>query len=619
MFGIGKKSNKSKDSNKTDIEIVKLKSIVDQIFTNNEDNIQKMNRFLKEFKGEWWDEKELKVTDSRIFANYIFSTAMTVAPLLTDNRPIWSVRARSSYFQKVLNIYSLALEYLWDKLDMDMVTFKWVLDALIMKIGILKCSFDPEIDELKAEVIDPRTFFCAPGYDDLWDAPFMGQRVVKPLSWVRLNFPETGSDVVADDERPGVSLSTSADWENHNKKCTVYEVWMRDSETEEYFENEESEDDTPVPEKKKTRKKYPNGRIVTFASTSKVPLEDKPCLYRHNKPPYIALYDYMIPHELIGMGEPDQLEQLNKSYNRALQLMDNHIAQFCNPNFLIDSQAGMDVELVKSTFQGGGNMYAHNPTTNPDPVKQVEVKPVSPTVIQGLTGYPKVIEEVTGVTDVSKGVTGKTQRQSATEISSLMESSYTRTRQRVRNLEWSLKRLCYIFVDLMQQYYTENRTFNVKRDNEAEWYDVSNSKNFAMQAMKPKADNVQEAQKLYDTEKEYLEEMEGYQALIENFGDKDEVYFPFDISIDTNSTLPMDKQSLANLFIRLAEMKIIDPQAVIEQLRIPRGSEIINRMKQAAELQMQAKGPQPARAGVQDQAPPLDMADMLKMQGVQNE
>jgi len=81
----------------------------------------------------------------------------------------------------------------------------------------------------------------------------------------------------------------------------------------------------------------------------------------------------------------------------------------------------------------------------------------------------------------------------------------------------------------------------------------------------------------------------------------------------------MDKQSLANLFIRLAEMKIIDPQAVIEQLRIPRGSEIINRMKQAAELQMQAKGPQPARAGVQDQAPPLDMADMLKMQGVQNE
>jgi hypothetical protein len=79
----------------------------------------------------------------------------------------------------------------------------------------------------------------------------------------------------------------------------------------------------------------------------------------------------------------------------------------------------------------------------------------------------------------------------------------------------------------------------------------------------------------------------------------------------------MDKQSLANLFIRLAQMKIIDPQAVIEQLRIPRGDEIITRMKKQAE--MMAQGQQPARAGVQEQEPPTDMADLMNMQGAQNE
>ena len=64
--------------------------------------------------------------------NLFFSTVMTIAPLITDNRPIWGVRARKPYLQNYMEGFSLALEYLWDKLDMDAKSFLWILDALIV-------------------------------------------------------------------------------------------------------------------------------------------------------------------------------------------------------------------------------------------------------------------------------------------------------------------------------------------------------------------------------------------------------------------------------------------------------------------------------------------------------
>ena len=86
----------------------------------------------------------------------------------------------------------------------------------------------------------------------------------------------------------------------------------------------------------------------------------------------------------------------------------------------------------------------------------------------------------------------------------------------------------------------------------------------------------------------------------------------FDIVIETNSTLPMDKQALANLFLRLLSMKAIDPQAVLEQLRVPKYKQITKRMQQMAQMQMQAKsGGAPQQRPGQQMPAPRDVQDML--------
>ena len=77
---------------------------------------------------------------------------------------------------------------------------------------------------------------------------------------------------------------------------------------------------------------------------------------------------------------------------------------------------------------------------------------------------------------------------------------------------------------------------------------------------------------------------EAYKEFIEKLG-MDEIYADFDIEIQTNSTLPMDRQSLANLMMRLFELDAVDAKALLEILRIPKAEEIVDRLEQMQKTQ----------------------------------
>lgn len=593
------------------LEVAKHKKVIDRIFTDTSDTREEMSRYLKEYRGEWWDEKEVKDAnnDSQIFVNYIFSTTMSIAPLLTDNRPTWRVNARKPYMERMAEIYNACLEYLWDKLEMDRNVFRWVVNALVMKKGFLQVSFDPDTDEIRIDVIDPRTFFIAPGYSDLWDAPYCGTRVARPLSWIHKHYPDKGDLVKienlseTDTNDPIVDTSEREEWQLHSDQATVYTLWMEDGAEKEFEDSEGN----------KTKEKlYPNGKFMVF--TQSVLLEEKPSIYRHSKPPFVDLDDYIDPVDFMGMGEADQIEQLNRSYNRGLQLIDKFTALYCDPNWIADDSAGLHAEDIKKNLPGGGNVFSYNGMSNANPIQRLEMGELPQTLFQFMTATPKIIEEVSGVTEISKGMATKSERQTAAEISTLIESSYTRTRQRVRNFEHSLKRLGWLMVELMQQFYTEERTIPHNADNEdgqgMGYARVSSSPEFVDNVMKPRANPEDPGQ-----QKEYAQEKKDYDEYLKfigEFGEIDNVHADFDVVIESNSTLPMDKQSRANLMLRLAQMKIVDPKAVLEELKPAKYKEIIKRMEAQARAAMQGQNGQkpPRMPGPPNQAP-QDMQDLV--------
>jgi hypothetical protein len=597
----------------TDAKLRKLINTCDKIYDSDEYKARRaeQTRFLKYYSGKYWpkqkDDDESK--KSEIFANLIFSTVMTIAPMLTDNKPIWSIRARAPQYQPLASVYKAAGDALWCAEEMDSKIYETVMDALVMKNGIIQVGFDPDRrtgGEISIEVVDPRTYFQAPGFDDNWDAPLCGTRTPRSLWWIRKMYPGKGEDVQPDrkDKESGgldkvvsrvqTLINGKEDHEYMGETATVYVVWMRDDTM---ISLKTKNEDGPEEGENTKAKKYPNGRLIVC--TEKVVLDDKPYPYNHGKPPWVFLYDYIMPHSTFGIGECDQIEGLTLEYNLFLRRFAEHCRKFSKPNWAIPSS--MDPDQFKKDFYTGDNAFCFNP--GEEKPSQIAPAMFDQFTLQFINGMPTIVQDVSGVTDVSKGMAAKKQRQSAHEITALLETSYTRTRQRVRNLEQFIKRVFVLVVELMQQFYNEERDFSLKNgNNENEWYSIQNTKGFAEKTMKPEKslDEVMPASGAEPEDEEdkiVKQQWADYEKLMTEVGDEKSVYFPFEIDIETNSTLPMDQQALANLGIQLAQLGHIDTLSLLELLHVPNPERIVERLKEdAAARQGSAQGPPGAPA-----------------------
>lgn len=556
---------------------------------------QKMERHLKEYRGEWWNQSNLKANDSKVFANFLFATVQSIVPLLTDNKPIWYARAREPHKQGAMEMWRLAGEYLWDKLDCDNKLYQVMQDACLWPVGLWKLYWDVDEDELAIDVDDPRTFVIAPGYDDLWGCAWCGTKTSRPMTWVKSMYPDA-FDMVEPDSG---GEKAKSDPELEGQYVTVYEVWIKDEEIEDVLEGDDEwlggikiKEKTPA-----KREKYPNGRIVVMTNT--VTLEDKESPFNHGRPPWIPFYDYRVPHDFWGMGEGDQIEELNRELNFRLQTLASHAQRTQKPNYLLDVSCGLDPDVVKEGIDTGGNIWAVNSGYLDNALKSVEEARINEIHIQLVSMIPQIMEEVTGVTDISKGMAAKKERQSASEVSILIESSYTRTRQRVRNLEWSLRRAYYLILELMQQFYTEPRPFRfTEGDGNVGWAYASNSPQMALEATKPRQ-YPQEPDEQYQMR---VNQDQDYVRLLEELAENpDNVYTKFDIEIQTNSSLPVDKQAQANLMLKLATVRpqpdsVVDAEAVLDALHLPK-EEIMKRKQRQMQQMMAMKGAQNAASG----------------------
>ena len=602
-----------------------LKEVVDSIFQDTSGERDKMTRYLKQFQGKIWDDGKLvgngleESYKSKAHINLVFSTVEAIAPMLTDSRPITHVIPREPHMEKLAWKYNKGLEYAWDSLDMQMQTYKLVLYGMIMKKGILKIYYDPEKTfggDLCVENVDPRDFFIAPGYDDIWKAPYCGVKSGKPLSWIRANFPDIDdvksewSTFDSDEQQNAYKYGDASNTALSARFAYVYEVWMKDEETmmdviEEYDEGGETK------KRKKEELKYPNGKFIYF--TKERYLGTKESDFTHKLPPYVDFNDYVDPTSFLGMGEVDQIEGLNKEINLQLQAIMDHARRSNNPNYMVDTNQGTDAELIKETFFKGGQVYTYDSVygSGKPIIEEVKFATMSNDVNHVFQMIPQIVEEMSGVTEISKGSAAKKERQSASEVAILVESSHTRTRQKVRNLEWTLKRVGYLLVNLMQQYYTEPRTiYTTDSEGTIDYHTIGNSLAQAIETVGPskrlkakaaQTDNIRKDMTPQDAD-DYEQGEADLEKLLGAFDSepnmKDPVLFDFDIVIQTNSTLPMDKQSLSNLMLRLFQMKAIDAEAVLETLQIPNRQEILTRINKQRQAAAQAKsGTRPPQGG----------------------
>ena len=382
-----------------------------------------------------------------------------------------------------------------------------------------------------------------------------------------------------------------------SKFVRVYKLWTQDDETYEEITEEDKK------KTKKTKPKYPYGKICWF--TNDQYLGDQACTDEHGKPPFVELPNYDKPHDASGISDIDMIRGLHEESNIILKYWTEYLRRYHAPNGLVDTDSDFDVEGFKEKSTEGNQLFVYSGSSmfgkDQPPLTYIQEPPLNPQVPSFFQFLQVMAEEVSGVTDVTKGQVGKQERQSASELAILLESSHTRVRQKVRNLEWFLKRAYYLLLRNIQQYWVKPKQMSWQETDGVAYSTYGNSKAQADDIMKPKElPEWLQAKKdkgIPLTEHEdaawqrYQGEYADYQAFIDYFaeeGDLDPIFIDFEIQVQTDSMLPMDKQGRANLFLRLHQQKAIDNQALLEELDVAGAQEIVQRMQQQ---EMQANMP----------------------------
>lgn len=526
--------------------------------------------------------------------NTVFSVVRQIAPMVTANRPITTVAPKFPYMWKMGETLNHVIKYAWEALDVQMKLYRGVIDSMTCKLGVFKLGYNLETNEIDLSVIDPIDFFIAPGYETIWDAPWCGVMAQKPLSWVRRNFPDI-EEVTADEPKDenksraykfGDTPSVGED----TQFVTVYEVWMKDEavlkEIKKNTDGEEEELDVP---------KFPNGKLCFF--TEEEWLDEQASEDKHGHAPYVELWDNIRPHNFVGMSEVDQIEGLHKEINVLIKYVCEYTRLNHAPNFLADISRLEDstIEELKARLALGGQIIPWNSQggDDRDPIKQINEGMLNPQIQMLLLFLIDLVDIVSGVTDVSRGQVGKQERQSASEVAMLKEASDIPTMQRSRNLEWTMKRIFKTLLELVMQYSTEPKQMSYAEDGKRQYATYGNSFAQADEIMKPQPMNGS-AQEALDSKKpmvganeaeqqRYEQETADYEKFLEVFrnedGEFDPVLFDFDLEIQNDSSLPTDKQSRANLGLKLRQVQSIDTLSLLELLGIPGAQQIVERLQ----------------------------------------
>lgn len=596
---------KRKERKEIDAKHKALLEAVDKVFKDTKAERDKMRHGRKLYEaGVWSEDSELFPDrgngDGKNIAQYntIFAVIRQIAPMVTANRPISKVAPKFAYMWKMGETLNHILKYAWDALDFQMKLYRGVIDTMTSNLAVFKLGYNLETNELELSLIDPVDFFIAPGYETIWDAPWSGVKAQKPLSWVRRNFSHikevTPDEVQDEDKSRAYKFGDTSGPSEDMQFATVYEVWMKDEEAlKEIIETDENGEETKV-----ETQEFPYGKLCFF--TKEEWLDEIACEDDHGKPPYVEMFDYVRPHNFVGMSEVDQIEGLHKEINVLIKYVCEYTRLNHAPNFLADISRLEDdtVEALKDRLALGNQIipWSSQGENDTPPIQQITQGQLNPQIQMLLLFLIDLVDIVSGVTDVSRGQVGKQERQSASEVAMLKEASDIPTMQRTRNLEWTVGRIDYILLRLMMQHSIEPKEMSYEQSGDRVYSTYGNSFAQADEIMQPTKLNAG-AQEALDTGKpmagankkekaRYDQEVADYEKFLSVFkkGDDakkqyDPVYFGFDVEIQSDSTLPTDKQSRANQYLRLRTMKSIDVMSLLERLQIPNPQQIVERLQ----------------------------------------
>lgn len=497
--------------------------------------MDKWKEYMSAYKGTYFKNQNLPDYKSNEISNLVFSTIETIRPIMTDNNPKFLAVPNTPTGMEFTADVQTALDYEWDREKMPLKLPAQLIPMLVYGNAVWFVQWDGkdgEYGNISIKPVDPFNIFPDPLAESIDNSEFLVYATYRNANQIKQQFPEKASAI----EGSRITMSELVAERDNNdtqdaNQVLILEMWCRDWTTM----------DETVEGKKQL--KYPKGRVITCLPELGILLSDKKNPYKDGKFPFVLMKNYDIPFEFWGVGEVEQIMSPQHYVNELTNQIIDNAKNTANMQWIIDKNSGIGQGkltnrpglVIRKT--PGSEVRRDTPPQMPSYVReQIEI-------------LKKDIQDISGVFDSLKGEQQGSVT-AASAILALQEASQARIRLKIKLMEASLSELAQRVYSRMQQFWKLDR-----------WVRVT------------------------DVEGNPLFKQIGTKVL-EN---------DFDLKVMAGSTMPVNRNAMLDLMIRLAQtngedgLPLVDRKAVLEFLPTGDKKAITDRFEALQTQQQQAQ------------------------------
>ena len=396
------------------------------------------------FRMRYWKDHPNQMMDRKPkpASGWLFNSIANKHADAMDNYPEPNVLPRAADDEQTAKELSSILPVILEQTDYEKVWSDSWWRKLKQGTGVKGIFWDPTarggVGDIAIRCMDILRLYWEPGCMDIQDSPNFFSLSIESDDRLKEQWPQlrehTGSSIsvaqyIHDDNISTADKSVVVDWYYKKQNAAGRQVLH-------YC-------------------KFCNG-IILYASENDPQLAERG-FYDHGKYPFV--FDVLFQEEdsPAGFGYIDVMKDTQTSIDRVNQAMDENAQLAAKMRFIVSDAAGVN-EQELTDF---ANDVVHiTGRLNEAEFQQLQVQAMAGNVMSYRDSRVEELKQVSGNWDVSQGgvASGIT---AASAIAALQEAGSKLSRDMIKSAYRSFSQECYLVIDLMRQFYDEQRVFRV--------------------------------------------------------------------------------------------------------------------------------------------------------------
>ena len=476
--------------------------------------MKKWQEYMSAYEGTYFKNESRPDYKSNQVSNLVFSTIEAIRPIMTDNNPKFIAVPTSPEGQEFSTDVQMALDFEWEREKLATKLPAQLIPMLVYGTAVWFVQWngkEGEYGNINIKPIDPFNIFPDPLAENIDNSEYIVYATYKNANQLKQMFPNKASAI--EGSRINMSELVANRDENDSQEenqVLVLEMWCRDWTT-----MDENVKDKQV-------LKYPKGRVITCLPELGIILDDKKNPYKDGKFPFVLMKNYDVPFKFWGVGEVEQILSPQIYINELTNQIIDNAKSTANMQWIIDKNSG--IGQGKLTNRPGLVIRK-----NPGSEVRRDTPPPMPTYVRETIDVMKAdIQDISGVLDSLK-CEKQTGVVAASAILALQEASQSRIRLKIKIMESNLSELANMVYSRMQQFWKLDRWVRIT--------DIEGNPLFR----------------------------EIGQRVLQN---------DYDLKVQAGSTMPVNKNAMMDLMIRLAQtnaedgLPVVDRKAILEYLPV---------------------------------------------------